>query len=82
MPDKPLSKEIFPNIQSKPPLAQLDTFSSGPITSYLIEETSTHLTTTSFQVVVECDKVSLSLEGVLRFYFTSQFPCFDLICSK
>ena len=37
---------------------QLEAISSCPIGSYLGEETNTHLTTTSFQVVVETDKVS------------------------
>ncbi|KAK4820813.1 hypothetical protein QYF61_007207 [Mycteria americana] len=56
--DHSLSKEFFPNIQSKPPLLQLEAISSCPITSYLEEEIDTHLTTTSFQVAVESDKVS------------------------
>ncbi|KAK4817461.1 LOW QUALITY PROTEIN: hypothetical protein QYF61_015616 [Mycteria americana] len=51
-------KEMFPNIQSKPPLAQLEAISSRPITCYLGEETNTHPTTPSFQAVVESDKVS------------------------
>ncbi|KAK4830892.1 hypothetical protein QYF61_013821 [Mycteria americana] len=58
MPDNPLGEEKFPNIQSKPPLAQLEAISSCPITCYLGEETDPHLSTTSFQVVVESDKVS------------------------
>ncbi|KAK4811465.1 hypothetical protein QYF61_010344 [Mycteria americana] len=37
--DNPFSEEIFPNIQSKPPLAQLEAISSRPITCYLGEET-------------------------------------------
>ncbi|KAK4824371.1 hypothetical protein QYF61_014031 [Mycteria americana] len=56
--DHPFSKEIFPNIQSKPLLMQLEAISSCPITSYLGEETDPHLSTTSFQVTVESDKVS------------------------
>ncbi|KAK4830124.1 hypothetical protein QYF61_008551 [Mycteria americana] len=56
--DNPLGEEKFPNIQSKPPLAQLEAISSRPITCYLGEETDPHLSTTSFQVVVESDKVS------------------------
>ncbi|KAK4832342.1 hypothetical protein QYF61_021871 [Mycteria americana] len=56
--DNPFSEVKFPNIQSKPPLAQLEAFSSCPITCYLGEETDPHLSTTSFQVVVESDKVS------------------------
>lgn len=46
------SEDIFLNIQSKPPLVQLDAISSDPVTYYLGEETK-HLTITSFQVVVE-----------------------------
>ncbi|KAK4833022.1 LOW QUALITY PROTEIN: hypothetical protein QYF61_027404 [Mycteria americana] len=45
-------------VPSKPPLAQLEAVSSRPITCYLGEETDPHLSTTSFQVVVESDKVS------------------------
>ncbi|KAK4808831.1 hypothetical protein QYF61_001339 [Mycteria americana] len=37
--DNPFSEEIFPNIQSKPPLPQLEAISSRPITCYLGEET-------------------------------------------
>ncbi|KAK4826194.1 hypothetical protein QYF61_006138 [Mycteria americana] len=47
--DNPFSEEKFPNIQSKPPLVQLEAISSHPITCYLGEETNTHFTTTSFQ---------------------------------
>jgi len=57
MPDHSFSKEIFPNIQSEPPLTQLEAISSRPVASYLGEETNTCLTTTSFQVVVESNKV-------------------------
>ncbi|KAK4825734.1 hypothetical protein QYF61_002173 [Mycteria americana] len=56
--DNPFSKDIFPNIQSKPLLTQLEAISSHPVASYLGEETDTHLTTTSFQAVVESDEVS------------------------
>ncbi|KAK4829607.1 hypothetical protein QYF61_005707 [Mycteria americana] len=56
--DNPFSEEKFPNIQSKPPLVQLEAISSCPITCYLGEETDPHLSTTSFQVVEESDKVS------------------------
>jgi len=57
MSDHFFSKEIFPNIQSKSPLTQLEAIASRPITSYLGEETNTCLTTTSFQVVIESKKV-------------------------
>ncbi|KAK4832223.1 hypothetical protein QYF61_021070 [Mycteria americana] len=56
--DNPFSEEKFPNIQSKPPLAQREAISSCPITCYLGEETDPHLSTTSFQVAVESEKVS------------------------
>ena len=56
--DNPFGEESFPNIQSKPPLVQLEAVSSHPIDCYLGEETNTHLTATSFQVVVEGDEVS------------------------
>ena len=58
MPGHSFSKEIFPNVQSKLPLTKLEAVSSHPIASYLVEETNTHLTTTSFQVVVVSNKVS------------------------
>ncbi|KAK4833014.1 hypothetical protein QYF61_027116 [Mycteria americana] len=56
--DNPLGEEKFPNIQSKPPLAQLEAISSRPIPCYLGEETDPHLSTPSFQAVVESDEVS------------------------
>jgi len=49
MSDHSSSKEIFPNIQSKPPLTQLEAIASCPITRYLGEETNTRLTTTAFK---------------------------------
>ena len=53
----PFSKDIFPNIQSKPPLVQLEVIASRPIASYLGEETNTCLTTASFQAAVESNNV-------------------------
>ncbi|KAK4821603.1 hypothetical protein QYF61_025180 [Mycteria americana] len=47
--DNPFGEVKFPNIQSKPPLVQLEAISSCPITCYLGEETNPHLSTTSFQ---------------------------------
>lgn len=58
------SEEIFPNIQSTtfPSLpaflVQLKAISSYPITCCLGEETDPHPATTSFEVVLETDKVS------------------------
>ena len=46
------SFRIFPNIQSKPPVMQLEAIASRLVASYLGEETNTCLTTTSFQVAV------------------------------
>jgi len=57
MPDHSFSKEFFPNIQSKPPLMQLEAIASCPTAGYLGEETNTCLTTTSFQVAVDSNKV-------------------------
>ena len=50
MPDHPFREEIFPNIQPEPPLVQLDAIPSHPITSYVGEEATSHLATTSLQV--------------------------------
>jgi len=58
MSDRSFSKEIFPNIQSGPPLTQLEAISSHSIAGYLGEETNTCLIATSLQVVVESNKVS------------------------
>ncbi|KAK4829578.1 hypothetical protein QYF61_005678 [Mycteria americana] len=55
--DNPFSEVKFPNIQSKPPLAQLEAISSRPITCSLGEETDPHLATASFQAVVESHKL-------------------------
>ena len=51
-------EEIFPNVQSESFLAQLETIASSAIVSYEGEEADTHLTTTSFQVVVQVTKIS------------------------
>ena len=56
--DHSFCEKYFPNIQSKPSLAQLQAISFCPIACYWREETKTHLTTASFQVAVESDKVS------------------------
>jgi len=57
MPDHCFNEEVFPNVRSKPPLIQLEAIASHPVTSYA-EETNIHLITTSFQAVVESEKVS------------------------
>jgi len=38
MSEPSFGKEIFPNIQSKPPLTQLEAIASRPVASYLGEE--------------------------------------------
>ncbi|KAK4806937.1 hypothetical protein QYF61_027304 [Mycteria americana] len=48
--DNPFGEVKFPNIQSKPPLAQFEAISSRPISCYLGEETDPHLSTASFQL--------------------------------
>ncbi|KAK4813343.1 hypothetical protein QYF61_026639 [Mycteria americana] len=56
--DNPFSEVKFPNIHSKPPLAQLEAISSRPITRYLGEETDPHLSTTlcqEVQLIKFCD---------------------------
>jgi len=64
MPDHSFSKEIFPNIPSEPPLTQLEALASRPMASYLEEETNPRLTTPSFEVAVESNKVSPSASSL------------------
>ena len=45
--DHPLAKEMLPTVQSKPPLAQLWTIPTCPVTGYQGEELSTSLSTSS-----------------------------------
>ena len=52
------SEDIFANSQSKSPLVQPEAFPSCPIACYRGEETSPQLPTTSFQVVIESNKMS------------------------
>jgi len=59
MPDRSFRKEIVPNIQSEPPLMQLEAIASRPVAGYLGEETNPCFITTSCQVVVESDKRSV-----------------------
>ena len=58
VPDNSFCEDIFPNVQPKPPLMQLEAIASHPIAGYLGEETNTRLTTLSCQVVVESHMVS------------------------
>ena len=50
--------EVFPNIQPEPPLVQLEAISLSSYCCYPGEEADPCLSTTSFQVVVEGNKVS------------------------
>ena len=49
---------MSPHFQREPPLTQLETIPSSPNSSYLLEEADPQLTTPSFQVVAESNKVS------------------------
>ncbi|KAJ7423414.1 hypothetical protein BTVI_09780 [Pitangus sulphuratus] len=53
-----LCEEILPNVQPKPPLAQLKLVPSCPTADCLVEETDTHLATPSCQGVVGSEKIS------------------------
>jgi len=55
--DNPSTEDTLPNIQSKPPLMQLEAISSS-CHLHLGRRDDTHLTTASFQVVVESNMVS------------------------
>ena len=57
MPDWTLG-EVFHNILLESPLAQIEAILSSPTASYMGEEADSDVTTTSFQVVVESDKVT------------------------
>ncbi|KAK4814264.1 hypothetical protein QYF61_012819 [Mycteria americana] len=62
--DNPFTEVKFPNIQSKPPLVQLEAISSCPITCYLGEETNPHISTTSFQTsALDPSPASLPFSG-------------------
>ncbi|KAJ7409189.1 hypothetical protein WISP_116128 [Willisornis vidua] len=59
MPNCFLHQEILPDVQPQPPLSQHEPTFSCPVASCLGEETSLHISTNSFQEVVESDKVFL-----------------------
>jgi len=50
--------EMFPNTQSEPLMVQIKAITSHAITTYSEEEANTHLTTASFQAVLESNNVS------------------------
>lgn len=54
---------------SESPLSQLKVIASGPLTAGTVEETGHHLTTSSFQEVVESDEVPQCITFVyISFY--------------
>ena len=90
VPDHSLSKESLPNIQSEPPLTQLEAIASCPIASYLGEETNTRLATPtpSCQVIVESVIIIIviivihfkmhSHDSDFRIFFCGLMPAFSL----
>ncbi|KAK4828781.1 hypothetical protein QYF61_000806 [Mycteria americana] len=77
--DNPFSEVKFPNIQSKPPLAQLEAISSCPITCYLGEETDPHLSTTSFQAKQSQFPQPLLIRLVLQTLHQLRCPSLDTL---
>lgn len=59
--DNPFSEDIFPSIQPKPLLVQLDAVSSCPIICYVRKETDTHLTEPPFRQLYRGLRPPLSL---------------------
>ncbi|KAK4816338.1 hypothetical protein QYF61_015652 [Mycteria americana] len=77
--DNPFSEVKFPNIQSKPPLVQLEAISSSPITCYLGEETDPHLSTTSFQAKQSQLPQPLLMSLVLQTLHQLRCPSLDML---
>ncbi|KAK4822849.1 hypothetical protein QYF61_020649 [Mycteria americana] len=77
--DNPFSQVKFPNIQSKPPLAQLEAISSRPTTRYLGEETDPHLSTTSFQAKQSQLPQPLLIRLVLQTLHQLRCPSLDTL---
>ncbi|KAK4829890.1 hypothetical protein QYF61_007282 [Mycteria americana] len=77
--DNPFSEVKFPNIQSKPPLAQLEAISSRPITCYLGEETDPHLATTSCQAKPPQFPQPLLIRLVLQTLHQLRCPSLDTL---
>ncbi|KAK4816774.1 hypothetical protein QYF61_022772 [Mycteria americana] len=77
--DNPFSEVKFPNIQSKPPLAQLEAITSRPITCYLGEETDPHLSTTSFQAKQSQFPQPLPIRLVLQTVHQLRCPSLDML---
>ncbi|KAK4817635.1 hypothetical protein QYF61_021781 [Mycteria americana] len=77
--DDPFSEVKFPNIQSKPPLAQLEAISSRRIACYLGEETDPHLATTSFQAKQPQFPQPLLIRLVLQTLHQLRCPSLDTL---
>ncbi|KAK4824520.1 hypothetical protein QYF61_016100 [Mycteria americana] len=77
--DNPFSGEKFPNIQSKPPLVQLEAMSSCPIACCLGEETNPHLSTTSFQTKQPQFPQPLFIRLVLQTLHQLRCPSLDTL---
>ncbi|KAK4814156.1 hypothetical protein QYF61_009974 [Mycteria americana] len=77
--DNPFSEEKSPNIQSKPPLAQLEAISSCPMAYYLGEETDPHLSTTSFQAKQPQLPQPLPISLVLQSLHQLRCPSLDTL---
>ena len=54
----PFCKEVFLDIQPKPPLVQLEAISPRPVTCHQWEETNSALAVSTFQILEESSKVS------------------------
>jgi len=57
-PDHSFGEQVFPNIQTEPPLVYLEAIPFRPISCHLGEEANPHLATTSFMAVVKIDQVT------------------------
>ncbi|KAK4817694.1 hypothetical protein QYF61_025786 [Mycteria americana] len=77
--DNPFSEVKFPNIQSKPPLVQLEAILFRPITCYLGEETDPHLSTTSFQAKQPQVPQPLLIRLVLQTLHQLRCPSLDTL---
>jgi len=72
VPDHSFGEEVVPNMQPEPPLVQLEAIHSSSSIVTWEKRLSPHLTTTSFLVAVDSDKVSPELPFLQT--KQSQFP--------
>ena len=56
--NNPFCKEVFPDIQPKSPLVQLETISPCPVTCHQWEETNPTLAVNTFQILEDSNNVS------------------------